>query len=113
MSVARNHIPVRPRSLPACCPAANSSPLRWARVGVMGMMAEISRGSRPSPAKRSVTNALGPVRASVFIVEVAKTLAFVIGDPAVTIYDHATRTGKVAGCLDLVQRAAEVSRRHA
>src|SRR5262249_41079006 len=110
LSVARNQIPVRPRSFPACAPAKNSSPLRCARVGAIGSTAAISPGSRSSPANRKVTNARRSTSASVFIVEVAKRLALLIHDRAVAIYDHALRPGKVARRLNLVQRPAEAPR---
>ena len=79
-----------------------------ARAGSIGRIAEISRGSSSSPAKRSVTNALR----SVFVVAVAKRLALLIGDGAIAIYDHAIRPGKLARRFDLVQRAAEAARSH-
>src|SRR4051794_39724009 len=106
-------MPVRPRRSPARGPAKNISPLRWARVGAIGRIAETSAGSRSSPAKRNVTHALRPVSASVFVEEVANPLAVFIGDGPVAVYDHAVGAGKVARGLDLVQRAAEPARRQA
>jgi hypothetical protein len=113
VSVARNQMPVPPRRLPASGPAKNSSPSRWARVGLTGRMAEISAGSNSSPAKRKVTKALRSVLASVFVVEVAKRLVLLIVYRTIAIYDQASGAGKVARRLDLVQRAAEVPRFHA
>jgi hypothetical protein len=45
--------------------------------------------------------------------EVSKRLASLIGDRPIAIYDHATSAGKIAGRLDLVERAAETPRRDA
>src|SRR5215470_4248249 len=109
LSVARNHMPVRPRNLPVFGPAKNSSPFLWARVGSIGRIAETSSGSRSSPAKRKVTKALRSDFASVFVVEVAKRLALVIGHRTVRIYNYAVRPRQVARCFDLVQSAAEMA----
>src|SRR4051812_38182978 len=106
-------MPVLPRRSPASGPAKNISPLRWARVGAMGRIAEIFAGSRSSPAKRNVTNALRSLSVSIFVEEVADRLALFIGDGPVAVYDHAIVAGKVARGLDLVQRAAETVRRQA
>jgi len=100
--VLKYQTPVLPITSGPCGPDRYFSPFRYALVGFSLTTLEIASGSRASPAKRNVVNAL--VVFSDFVVDVAEDIVILIRDRAIIIYDNTIRRAKISRGFDCVPK---------